>query len=995
MNSSVYSQCPTTSATCGTDHIGGSVWRDYNFNGVRDNLLLGTNTAGVAQNVIEYGVADIEIVAYDADNNIVDCARTNASGEYVLNVPAGIMVRLDFINIPSWLQASRDSLSGLSTVQFVTSPNCTTNLALNNPSDCFPDKDTLQLATPCYVNGASRNPDGTLVSGSSASADAFAVWSHRYTGIKPNGNLGITDTAEAPNMLARADSVGALWGVACNRTSGDIFSSAVLRRYMSFGSLGTGGIYTINPATNQSTAWMTIPNTGDNPRDLTIYPSQPTEPGGSGAVLPPNLTEDSHDAIAYEQIGTIGIGDIDISTDDKTLYVMNLNTKTIVMVDIASMTILPTSIPVPNPCANGTYRPWALEVHDGYVYMGIVCDTDLEAYVYKVPEGGGTPVPVTINDGQGDTNGFSLNYTRDQPDSGVATIGDWQVWNNTHPSAGGASMVSIIPQPILSDIEFDVDGSMVLGFLDRHGMQMGYQNYSTNQNDFLFPGFRKSYSAVSAGDILRVCNSSGTYNLEGFGACGQNSSYSSTDPQGPFGNEYYDNDSYSNATSDENDLHPEISFGGLELVPGCGEVIMTGYDVSDVEGFAFSGGVLMLDNINSDRNQYYELYGESQSGGEGAAGKAAGLGDIEALGHAVPLEIGNYVWIDSDQDGVQDPGETPVEGMEVTIYNATTGVLEATTLTDANGEYYFDMSDGLEYNTDYFIAIGVNAGTSGVGNFNPATSNININGADLSLTINDTGVGASADMNDSDGTLNPTANGALPAGVPYIAITTGSTGSVNHTYDFGLSCPRPIIVQDVIFGCEGTDIEFCFMAMGSSDIAVTNYGVFTSPAVDTADIYDTPTGDYTSHTVTSATDTICQTITLPALSGTVPDTSYIYGFFPTSAGTICEGYDSVMVINYPIINMKACLIDTIMLAVDTSLNNVNWFDTNGLLVGSGNPLALDTSMITGTATLAYTATDTNDCDVSECCAVTVTFEDCCKPDICLPFTVTIKRGGRN
>jgi len=67
-------------------------------------------------------------------------------------------------------------------------------------------------------------------------------------------------------------------------------------------------------------------------------------------------------------------------------------------------------------------------------------------------------------------------------------------------------------------------------------------------------------------------------------------------------------------------------------------------------------------------------------------------------------------------------------------------------------------------------------------------------------------------------------------------------------------------------------------------------------------------------------------------------------------------------------------------------------------VGTGATLLVDANtlgMADGTDSFYYTAADDSGCDAGLCCPIVVTTEDCCKPDICLPFTVTIKRGGRN
>ena len=52
---------------------------------------------------------------------------------------------------------------------------------------------------------------------------------------------------------------------------------------------------------------------------------------------------------------------------------------------------------------------------------------------------------------------------------------------------------------------------------------------------------------------------------------------------------------------------------------------------------------------------------------DGALGKAGGLGDVAAMLVEAPLQIGNVVWFDADQDGVQDPDEPAVPGVTVAL----------------------------------------------------------------------------------------------------------------------------------------------------------------------------------------------------------------------------------------------------------------------------------------------------------------------------------------
>jgi uncharacterized repeat protein (TIGR01451 family) len=68
------------------------------------------------------------------------------------------------------------------------------------------------------------------------------------------------------------------------------------------------------------------------------------------------------------------------------------------------------------------------------------------------------------------------------------------------------------------------------------------------------------------------------------------------------------------------------------------------------------------------------------------------------FGFTAPGKIGDYVWRDSDADGIQDAGENGINGVTVRLYNDVDGngvyealmdTLRATTATDASGVYSF------------------------------------------------------------------------------------------------------------------------------------------------------------------------------------------------------------------------------------------------------------------------------------------------------------------
>jgi LPXTG-site transpeptidase (sortase) family protein len=65
--------------------------------------------------------------------------------------------------------------------------------------------------------------------------------------------------------------------------------------------------------------------------------------------------------------------------------------------------------------------------------------------------------------------------------------------------------------------------------------------------------------------------------------------------------------------------------------------------------------------------------------------------------HLQTAEIGDYVWYDADGDGIQDVGETPANGVTVTLYNSV-GSVVGTDVTDGTGHYLFtDLNPGYYY----------------------------------------------------------------------------------------------------------------------------------------------------------------------------------------------------------------------------------------------------------------------------------------------------------
>ena len=63
--------------------------------------------------------------------------------------------------------------------------------------------------------------------------------------------------------------------------------------------------------------------------------------------------------------------------------------------------------------------------------------------------------------------------------------------------------------------------------------------------------------------------------------------------------------------------------------------------------------------------------------------------------------IGDFVWADTDGDGIQDPSENGVANVEVVLFDNTTGLPLDTVYTDSNGAYTFENVPAGDYYIEF------------------------------------------------------------------------------------------------------------------------------------------------------------------------------------------------------------------------------------------------------------------------------------------------------
>ncbi|HNI43223.1 MAG TPA: SdrD B-like domain-containing protein [Chitinophagales bacterium] len=768
--------------------VSGTVFRDYDGDGTKD--------------ANEPLVSGIVVNAYLSDA-ATPCATVTTVGSsspnYTLSGCGVAPVRVEFL-IPAsnnCVSSAIDYTSSSGTtygtsVQFVNGNSSNVNFAINNPIDY----NTGSLGTKIYIPTSSwGNPLG---GGTSGTYSWFVGYPYTYTGNDPLGT-------NPPTNVVSGEVMGVTWGTAYSKHAQKIFTSALLKRHVGLGTLGSGGIYTLTPSgtTFSVTSFYDLDANGyqtrsngtcglsyGNGSSFTVDGTGQTityngsvdasgSPCGLGVVgsndtdrqLPINIGNNpSYDPAAYDQVGKVGLGDIDISDDGRYLFVTNLYTKKILRLELndvynptAVVSVHIFDLPAIG-CNNGVLRPWGLKYYRGKLYVGAVCTgenggtnnntgspTDLYAYVLELsnPLGSGTISSTPLVS-------IPLNYLKGDPfGSSQTNINQWYPWSHSTSdfiTNDNNVLIGTLPQPILSDIEFDERGDIVLSMMDRAGHQYGIQNrkYLTSASTALV-------SDVISGDILIAGYNCGTntYSVENNGSVvSQGTTYTGGvgNGEGIGGGEFFKGDKIPGFG------HLETGMGSAAILPGYNEMAFAVMDPIRTN----SAGTVRMSTINGDTIALskYQVY---QGNGitSGYFGKANGLGDIELSGSPAPLEIGNRVWTDTDEDGIQDANEAGIDGITVLLFEGSTQVGTATTAN--GGQWYFNDSNttgGLKPNTAYTVRVQSSAFPSG-----QSLTNANADGT------------TNGDLRDSDA--------SLVSGNAEIAYTTSDYGKNDHTLDMG------------------------------------------------------------------------------------------------------------------------------------------------------------------------------------------------------------------
>ena len=730
--------------------VSGYVFRDFNANGVKENTT----------SYNEPFVANVTVTAFDSTGAAVGTMQTNSSGAYNftgLNLP----LRIEFTDFDSTDYPAAFGAGNGSNVQFYTVSSSNANFGINYPSNYC--QSSPEVATNIFYNGLS----------SSNISNAGIEFDYSNVGIP----IDLGGSAPNPDLIANFEQIGSVWGNTYQRTKKRVFFTAFTKRHSGFGPLNEGGVYVSdisNPGSPVVTSFNLqglVPSNGGAAIDL----GNVQRTGGSnyelGATNAPNIDYD-----AFDKVGKTSFGDAEISEDGKTLWVANLFQTAIISVDVSGATLpgtvnqyVLTGLP---SCTNGVFRIFGLKNYKGALYVGGVCTgengggpngVDQTAFVLKYD-------PLNIAGGYSIALTFPLDYAREGV--GGNGPGEWQPWTSTwNPIFLFQNFKN--PEPILSNIEFGPNDDMILTFIDRHAHMVGYNNYPR----ILDYSGTDLEEGLACGDIVKACFVSGAYVIEGSSSCPTNDPApfgGQENMDGPSNNgEFFWGDYF---TDDGTSVgHDEVSIGSAIVYPGTDQVINVAYDPIGPDGFQTQG----VQRYNSLTGAQIDGYRLVANNGVNTFGKAAGLGDLELLCNAAPIEIGNRVWFDSDKDGIQDPNESPIAG--VTVQLIKDGNVIATAVTDSFGNYYFSNATATSTNSAIYNISQLTEGMTyivRIPDSNGAGQQTSLSGLELTIVDADNGVlNTLEDVRDSDGQI-------VGVNAEY-TVMTNLAGQNNHNIDFG------------------------------------------------------------------------------------------------------------------------------------------------------------------------------------------------------------------
>jgi uncharacterized repeat protein (TIGR01451 family) len=742
-------------ASASADEISGLVFNDFNTNGVFDNSAVHRDIPLEGWTVKAFTGTNTEVGHADsAADGRYHMHVPNTTVRLELFSP-GSSSGIEPPFFPTRIFVTPGGVR--SDVQFVdaSSPKTDVDFAVHNPSQWSLQDPILfwptQWAGP---PGTSTNPNDSAV------AIRGAPYSSRRTGapgqaVQSWSSLPLC-TAEVSTSCrverATFAQIGTVFGLAIDNRTDDLYAGAYQKRFSGLKD-GPGAIFKITP-NRQVSVFANLP-AGTDPHPMLNGQENPNIEDWVNCGSAANGNTPSTLArcdFSWTDVGKIGLGDLVIDPQDQNLYAVNLENSSLYRIPLSAPgQATATAIPDPG-CVGGVWRPFSagFDVVNNQLYVGGVCDAetsqaaaDLRAVVYRVdnPQSAGdtrahAAAPTFVQ-----VLSFALNYQRaPSPNFPGNTVGTltycsanttlaaraggfcrWNPWPTLASTDGFAPSNTMFGNeqnnasyPQLTAITFAEDGSMILGFRDLMGDMAGVLIPGEMGGTASQPGL----GPMVHGDMLRAgANDNGTFTLESVGSITSNghvvrtSAGQSTSPinwrygagigPGPcavttagciIGNPggYFYNPT---PLAGQFDI-PHPYQGGLIQIPGFADVVATSIHIRAAQ----ENGLLWRNNDTGATTAALQNYITPSTTMWNGFAKSNGLGDLTGYTGAQiqGVQIGNRLWYDTKDSGIQEPSEAPVTDARVDLYDCHGHALD-TTDTDSQGEYAFNVDTNTCY----------------------------------------------------------------------------------------------------------------------------------------------------------------------------------------------------------------------------------------------------------------------------------------------------------
>ena len=363
----VYIDDVVVEVPCSND-ISGTVYDDTDIDGTLDGG--------------ESGIAGVDVFLYSGQS-LIDQKVTDGAGQYFFdNLTAGDSFKVVFANFPGDYTPSILGPDNGGPVQTAVVGGASVSLGLYDPGLLC--EDNPYIIIPCYVEGQYF---GGIANDAAIVKLPSTADGHHFNGAFPTA-------AYEGEYLATYGQVGTVYGIAWDPLRRKIYASSFHKRYSGYGPGGADAIYSMDMNGN-SIKVISLDSllglTGTTGGDVHDF-----LPSGNGHVYDLGPGDVSLDAV-----GKRAFGDIDISGDFSTLYVVNLFDRRIYALDVssgvASQTTVVNSWASPDGTGNARHRPFGLAWHNNLLWIGSVDENGQNAFVHSLnPSTGTTSLALTI-----------------------------------------------------------------------------------------------------------------------------------------------------------------------------------------------------------------------------------------------------------------------------------------------------------------------------------------------------------------------------------------------------------------------------------------------------------------------------------------------------------------------------------------------------------------------------------------------------------------------